>query len=128
MRLIFYIGIAASLLSCGVSSKTRPGSDGWKLAWSDEFNYNGLPDSNKWTYETGGHGWGNNEKQFYLERSMENSFVKDGILHIVALKKDHEKNNYTSAKLTTYNKFLLQYGKVEVMAKLPRGKGNWPAI
>jgi beta-glucanase (GH16 family) len=100
----------------------------WNLVWSDEFNYTGLPDSTKWKMDIGGHGWGNNEKQFYLDNSLENSFVKDGILHLVALKKEHDKNKYTSAKATTYQKFVLQYGKVEVMAKLPRGKGTWPAI
>ncbi|MBK5207921.1 MAG: family 16 glycosylhydrolase [Flavobacteriaceae bacterium] len=100
----------------------------YNLVWSDEFEYSGLPDDTKWNYEVGGSGWGNNEKQFYLEKSLENSFVKDGKLHIVALKKDFENNNYTSARLATYKKFLLQYGKVEVMAKLPEGKGTWPAI
>ena len=100
----------------------------WKLIWSDEFSYNGLPDSTKWTYEVGGHGWGNNEKQYYLEKSIENSVVKNGVLSIIALKKQYQNLNYTSAKLTTYNKLLIQYGKIDVMAKLPRGKGNWPAI
>jgi len=100
----------------------------WNLVWSDEFNYNGLPDSSRWNYDVGGHGWGNNEKQFYKEKSLENSSVKDGLLHITALKKDFEKSNYTSSKLTTYQRFALQYGKIEVMAKLPKGKGTWPAI
>ncbi len=102
--------------------------NGWKLYWSDEFNYTGLPDSLKWTFEEGGHGWGNNENQYYLKKSIENAFVKNGVLNIVALKKQHENSNYTSSKLTTYNKLTLQYGKIEVMAKLPRGKGTWPAI
>lgn len=100
----------------------------YNLVWSDEFEYSGLPDDTKWNYEVGGNGWGNNEKQFYLEKSLENSFVKEGKLHIVALKKDFENNKYTSARLATYKRFLLQYGKVEVMAKLPKGKGTWPAI
>ncbi len=100
----------------------------YNLVWSDEFEYSGLPDSTKWNYDIGGNGWGNNEKQFYLDKSLENSYVKEGKLHIVALKKDVENNNYTSAKLTTYKRFLLQYGKVEVMTKLPEGKGTWPAI
>lgn len=100
----------------------------YNLVWSDEFEYSGLPDSTKWNYEVGGSGWGNNEKQFYLEKSLENSFVKDGKLHIVALKNDFENKLYTSARLATYQKFMLQYGKVEVMAKLPEGKGTWPAI
>lgn len=100
----------------------------YKLIWSDEFNNEGLPDSLKWNYKYGGQGFGNNEKQFYLEKSLENSFVKNGKLHIVALKKDIENRHYTSARLTTYNRFVLQYGKIEVMAKLPKGKGTWPAI
>lgn len=100
------------------------------LTWSDEFNTPGksLPDPLKWNYEVGGHGWGNNEKQFYLEKSLENSYVQDGVLHIVALKKEHKGSAYTSAKLTTYGRFTPQYGRIEVKAKLPSGKGTWPAI
>lgn len=100
----------------------------YKLVWSDEFNNVGLPDSTKWNYDVGGNGWGNNEKQFYKEKSIENSFVKDGKLHIVALKKDYENLNYTSARLTTYNRYAIQNGKIEIMAKLPKGSGTWPAI
>ena len=100
----------------------------WQMVWDDEFNYTGLPDSTKWSYEVGGNGWGNNEKQYYIEKSIENSVVKNGVLSIIALKKQYENLNYTSAKLTTFNKLSIQYGKIEVRAKLPRGKGNWPAI
>lgn len=125
--LFYLLMIAISFSSCN-SSKKSTAAEGWKLIWSDEFNYQGLPDSTKWSYEVGGHGWGNNEKQFYVEKSIENSFVSDGKLHIVALKRDHENLKYTSAKLTSFQKITLQYGKIEVMAKLPRGKGNWPAI
>lgn len=108
--------------------KNSPIDSPWKLVWSDEFNYEGLPDSTKWNYESGGDGWGNNEKEFYTEKSLKNSFVKDGKLHIVGLKEDFGNRHYTSARLTTYPKFSFQYGKVEVMAKLPKGKGTWPAI
>lgn len=101
---------------------------GWNLVWNDEFNQDGLPDASRWTYETGGHGWGNHEKQYYKEASLKNSFVQDGILNVVALKEKFENNEYTSAKLTTYGKKPVQYGKIEVRAKLPVGKGTWPAI
>ncbi len=84
-----------------IKLKENNQNDSYKLVWSDEFEYKGLPDSTKWNYEVGGHGWGNNEKQFYTEKSLENSFVRDGKLHIVALKKDFENSNYTSARLTT---------------------------
>ncbi len=101
---------------------------GWELVWHDEFNGSGLPDSTKWSYDVGGHGWGNNEQQYYLANSLENTYLKDGQLHIVAVKKDYENRSYTSAKLTTYKKIHQKYGKVEVKAKLPQGKGSWPAI
>lgn len=124
---LFLIGCLSVQTICGQGTASTP-DKGMKLIWSDEFNINGLPDSTKWSYDVGGHGWGNAEKQFYLAKSLENSFVKDGKLHIVALKKDYENLHYTSAKLTTYKKIVLQYGRIEVMAKLPAGKGTWPAI
>lgn len=86
MRLFYLLAIATCLSSCN-SSKKSVSTSGWKLVWSDEFNYKGLPDSSKWNYDVGGDGWGNNEKQFYLGKSIENSYVTDGNLHIVALKK-----------------------------------------
>jgi beta-glucanase (GH16 family) len=127
MRNCWLVIIVAIVSSCSNSKKIE-GTRGWNLVWQDEFNQQGLPDTTKWRYDVGGHGWGNNEKQFYLANSQENAYVADGKLHIVALKKKHDGSDYTSAKLTTYQKYALQYGKVEVMAKLPRGKGNWPAI
>ncbi len=105
-----------------------PVSQGWRLVWGDEFNYSGLPDSLRWNYDVGGHGWGNYEDQFYLANSIENTYVKDGNLHITALKKDHEHLHYTSARLTTFQRFHMQYGKIETSVKLPRGKGTWAAI
>src|SRR3970040_1477059 len=116
-----YVAILAlvlMLVSACVSNKLLSvnSKHDYKLIWSDEFNYVGLPDATKWGYETGGHGWGNNEKQYYKEKSIKNSFVKDGNLHIVALKEKFENSNYTSAKLTTYQKMSLQYvGKDENM-------------
>lgn len=130
----------------------------WKLVWSDEFDYEGLPDHNKWSQETGFvRGF---EEQFYTKSRSENAFVKDGYLTIVA-KKERYKNpkfiksenvpNYkikhdsgkvpnhirntadsvvyfTSASLTTLGKASWRYGKIEVRAKLPTGAGMWPAI
>lgn len=100
----------------------------WKLVWSDEFNYTGLPDSTKWTAEVGGHGWGNNELQYYTAGRTENARVAKGVLTIEARKEDWKAKKYTSARLVTKNKGDWQYGKVEVRAKLPKGLGTWPAI
>lgn len=100
----------------------------WKLAWADEFNYTGLPDSTRWTAETGGHGWGNNELQYYTAGREENARVANGVLTIEARKENREGMKYTSARLVTRNKGDWQYGKIEVKAKLPKGLGTWPAI
>ncbi|MEO9021876.1 MAG: family 16 glycosylhydrolase [Ginsengibacter sp.] len=104
-----------------------PVTKGMKLVWSDEFNYTGLPDPSKWNYETGGHGWGNNEKQFYTEADTANAVVGNGVLSIIARKENHGNNAYTSARLLTKGKAEWTYGYVEIRGKLPLGRGLWPA-
>ncbi|HAN78653.1 MAG TPA: glycoside hydrolase family 1 [Bacteroidales bacterium] len=98
------------------------------LVWSDEFNVNGLPDATKWSYDVGGHGWGNNELQYYTDKRTENARVADGKLIIEMRKEAYNGKNYTSARLITKNKGDWKYGKIVVRAKLPKGKGTWPAI
>ena len=104
-----------------------PVAKGWKLVWSDEFNYAGLPDSSKWNYDAGGNGWGNNEKEFYTEKDTSNALVKNGVLSIVARKEMKSTNEYTSARLLTKGKAEWKYGRIEINAKLPEGRGLWPA-
>jgi beta-glucanase (GH16 family) len=117
--------IAFGLLS---APETHAQKREWSLVWSDEFNYKGLPDSTKWNYDVGGHGWGNNELQFYTSKRKENARVEDGKLIIEAKKEKWENRNYTSARLITKGKGDWQYGKIEVSAKIPSGLGTWPAI
>lgn len=100
------------------------------LVWSDEFDGSGLPASKSWNISEGNGcpelcGFGNNEKQFYTKNS-ENLRIEKGKLIIKALK-DAEKG-YTSAKITTKDILDWKYGYIEVSAKLPIGKGSWPAI
>lgn len=102
----------------------------YDLVWSDEFDYEGLPDESKWTYDvgTGQWGWGNNELQRYTDDS--NATVGDGLLTI-ELRKEQDGNGediYTSARLKTKGLGDWLYGKFEIRAKLPKGKGTWPAI
>lgn len=108
--------------------KNGPLAKGQKLIWSDEFNENGLPDSSSWGYAVGGKGYGNNELQYYTKADTNNVFIKDGKLHIRALKQQKENNQYTSARLTSKGKINFTYGRIEVRAKLPAGRGTWPAI
>ncbi len=98
------------------------------LIWHDEFDGTGHPDSTKWSYDVGGHGWGNNELQYYTEMREENARVEDGKLIIEARKEDYSGNDYTSARLVSRNKGDWTYGRMEVRAKLPEGTGTWPAI
>jgi beta-glucanase (GH16 family) len=100
----------------------------WRLVWADEFNYNGLPDPKKWGYDVGGHGWGNQELQYYTERRKENARVENGLLIIEARRDSWQGHEYTSARLVTKGKGDWTYGRIEVKAKLPSGRGTWPAI
>lgn len=100
----------------------------WKLIWSDEFSYSGLPDSSKWAYDIGGHGWGNNELQYYTSGRLKNSRVENGHLVIEAHKESFEGKEFTSARLVTRGKETWNEGKVEVRAKFSSGNGTWPAI
>lgn len=102
----------------------------WELVWNDEFDYEGLPDSTKWSYDQRGnsYGWGNNEEQFYTYADSTNAWVAGGILSITAKKQVIEDKEYTSARLITKGKGDWLYGRFEVRAKLPTGRGTWPAI
>jgi len=98
-----------------------------QMVWNDEFDTDGRLDSTKWGYDIGGHGWGNSELQFYTERT-ENVRIENGILIIEARKESYESMEFTSARAITKNKGDWKYGKVEVKAKIPDGRGTWPAI
>lgn len=98
-----------------------------KLVWDDEFSESGAVNPKKWNHNIGGDGWGNGELEYYTD-STKNSYVKDGHLYIQALRQDKGKNKYTSARLTTKGKGDWTYGRIEVRAKLPGGRGMWPAI
>jgi len=100
------------------------------LMWSDEFDYTGLPNPAKWSYDTAGNagGWGNNEKQFYTQARLKNAEVKEGYLSITARKEEYKGFQYTSARLVTKGKGDWLYGRMEIRAKIPDGRGMWPAI
>ena len=101
-----------------------------KLVWSDEFESDGHPDSSKWNYDLGTgppENWGNNELQFYT-RDPGNVWIEKGVLVIQARKDSMGGKAFTSARLVTKHKGDWLYGRIEVKAKLPHGKGTWPAI
>jgi beta-glucanase (GH16 family) len=101
---------------------------GRQLVWSDEFNGAGPPDPAKWGYNVGGHGWGNRELQYYTDADPDNARLEDGKLIVEARKETFGENAYTSARLVSRTKGEWTYGRVEARAKLPSGRGTWPAI
>jgi beta-glucanase (GH16 family) len=94
--------------------------------WEDNFNSGTAADPSKWFFETGGNGWGNNELQYYT--SGNNSTVSGGYLTITAKKENVSGREYTSSRMITRGKGDWLYGRFEVRAKLPKGRGTWPAI
>lgn len=99
----------------------------WIPIWCEEFDYVGPPNPAKWVLEHKGDGFGNNEEQYYTPRK-ENVYVENGVLRITVRKEKYRTRNYTSAKLMSIGKGDFRYGKIEVRAKLPQGRGTWPAI
>jgi len=104
-----------------------------ELVWSDEFDYVGLPDPKKWSYQTEANKWTsrpeNAELQWYTAERAKNAYVSDGMLRIQVHREEFEGSQYTSARLVTKGKGDFLYGRVEVCAKLPAAcRGAWPAI
>jgi beta-glucanase (GH16 family) len=113
-----------------------PQIPGWKLVWSDEFNYRGHPDPSKWNYEEGY--VRHNELEYYTVNRLANARV-DGQHLLIELRKEtpqsflptsinDEWHRYTSASVNTRDTASWTYGRFEIRAKLPKGKGAWPAI
>ncbi|MGQ0737917.1 MAG: glycoside hydrolase family 16 protein [Bacteroidota bacterium] len=125
----FYLSLSALfVLSVYCGEIRKDPEQKYELVWADEFDYSGLPDSSKWSYDTGGHGWGNQELQYYTAERKENARVENGLLVIEARKESMQGMNYSSARLVSKGKGEWQYGKIEVKAKIPSGRGTWPAI
>lgn len=103
--------------------------DGMDLVWADEFSGNVI-DGSIWVHELGNGcpslcGWGNNELQYYR---AQNTTVANGVATIEARGEAFGNNNYTSSRLKTQGKYSFKYGRVDIRAKMPHGKGLWPAL
>ncbi len=109
---------------------TSTGTEEWELVWRDEFDGSQL-DLTRWEPEIGrgpnNDGWGNLELQYYTSRP-ENIQVSQGTLKIIARRETYQSALYTSARLRTRNKGDWKYGRFEFRARLPQGKGIWPAF
>jgi beta-glucanase (GH16 family) len=126
-------------LAVAACTTTAPGSGSpeWTLAWSDEFNgpAGATVDTSKWVADTGGHGWGNQERQYYTGGAANASLDGSGHLVITARASTDPSYRcwygvcgYTSARLKTKGRFEATYGRFESRIRVPRGQGIWPAF
>ena len=149
-----FIGVVMFAFYSPSAAKTNDQStalsppEGYKLVWSDEFDKDGLPNPTKWNYDTyrNKEGWWNEEKQYYSDGRSENARIENGHL-IIEARKDGEQlrgypeyakqlagypdyggQDYSSARLFTKGKASWTYGYFEIRAKMPCGRGLWPAI
>ena len=138
-KLNYIISVCFFFLACSeeeMVSQNKETNDweieGWNIVWQDEFDKDSL-DLTKWSREIGGHGWGNNELQFYTD-SDSNSYVENGNLILKAqlvpqgIGSSKGLRYCSSARLRTYGKGDWKYGRIEVKAKVASGQGIWPAI
>ncbi len=128
LSIILTTTMVLGLIPCIPCVNQVKAESSWKLVWSDEFDGDSL-NTNVWTRETGGSGWGNNELQYYTDRT-ENSYVSDGTLKIVAKRENYSNCRFTSARLKTAGKKSFKYGKMEARIKVNGGNqdGVWPAF
>jgi beta-glucanase (GH16 family) len=144
LALLASIPVAMGAPAANASDRATDVHSGWTMLWHDEFDLPGAPNPDYWTHEVNCWGGGNNEHQCYTDR-LDNSYVDEqGFLHIVAKEEffsgpslqDDDPGypgpsvfrNYTSARLRTRDKIDWLYGRIEVRAQLPGGRGMWPAI
>lgn len=125
---LILLAISVSAVSC---SSEDSGPD-WQLVWSDEFEgaAGSSLDQTKWNFEIGRgqNGWGNNELQYYTDRTENASLDGEGNLVIIARQENFQGANYTSSRITTQDKLEITYGRIEARIKTPFGQGLWPAF
>jgi len=123
----FIASMIAAMLSCSGDEQVVTKLN--QLVMQDEFDIDGAPNSAIWGYDigTGTNGWGNNELQYYTDRTQ-NVTVQNGYLLITARKESYMGSAYTSARLLTKGKFEQTYGRFEARMRLPWGQGIWPAF
>lgn len=124
-----FLHACAALLALGSCSSAPTAPDPWTLVWSDEFDgaAGALPNRANWGFDVGTN-WGNQQLEFDTDRAANASLDGNGHLLITARRETYQGSAFTSARITTQGKQLVQYGKIEARMQLPRGRGMWPAF
>ncbi len=130
IRTVLVFCILLLVFSCE-TDETQTVARFTNLVLSEEFDTDGAPNNAIWGYDIGrgpnGQGWGNQELQYYTDRS-DNVTVQNGVLLITAREESFEGAQYTSARLLTKDLFEQKYGRFEARIRLPSGQGIWPAF
>ena len=127
IKLIFTNLLLLVVYSCTPQKTASVKQNKWRQVWSDEFVNDGLPDTSVWAYDADVKN-ANYELQYYTLSRLQNVQVSNGLLTLTARKENYKESKYTSARLVTRGKKNILYGKIEVRAQLPKGRGTWPAI
>lgn len=129
-RLLLLLGVAAIMCTSCIFIPPKEEvevlkKDGLTLVWQDEFEYTGVPDTSKWKYEEGNHGWGNKEKQNYIDNTTE---AKTAIVNgeYLTIKAYIEGNEWKSARMNSKQSW--KYGYIEARMKITDRPGAWPAF
>ena len=130
--LLFLVYSFILLIVPSCDNSLEPEVPNYQLVWQDEFDgpANQAPDAANWTYDigTGDNGWGNQELQYYTDRSDNVSLDGNGNLVITARRESFGGRPFTSARIKTQGLFEQTYGRFEARMKLPWGPGIWPAF
>jgi beta-glucanase (GH16 family) len=97
-----------------------------KTIFQEDFSKDGKINQQHWNIEVGTK-WANNESQCYVENDK-NGYILDGLLHLVATLNPESECKYQSTRINTRGKFEFQYGRLTIRAKMPKGRGAWPAL
>jgi beta-glucanase (GH16 family) len=130
--IVMFLALFTKSFSSFAQNKPSRGRSGnyTKLVWQDEFDKDGLPNPDKWSYDTGF--IANHEIQYYTSGRKKNAQVVNGLLDITALNDSLVVNGQmhpiTSARIKTQGKQSWTYGRMEIRAKIPSSLGSWPAI
>jgi len=138
MTRLFAIVLLAAVLLCRAAPLKAADTGTWHLYWSDEFDgpAGAAPSPKRWTYDTGGDGWGNRELENYCaagsskapcDPAAPNAFL-DGRGRLVISAVQTSSGAWTSARLKTQGLKAFKYGRVEARLRLPTGAGLWPAF
>ncbi|MEH6551522.1 MAG: family 16 glycosylhydrolase [Pseudomonadales bacterium] len=127
LDIVFEASAGKPILNAFIVRKTVTDPRPWQLVWSDEFDYEGAPDTDKWNIDIWPAMLVNGEDQTYTDRAK-NVRVEDGKLILEAYKEPHAGAEYSSGRIHSQGKGDFLYGKAEIRAKIPAGQGTWPAI